>query len=144
VLLRAIAIFLFTVAPAFAWEARFSGHVCELTDEDKSARVRLTYDPAVPEYSIAITSDRGWSPSPTFAIRFEGPRGLTIATTRQEISGDGATVTVTDSGFGNVLDGLEFNDAATAILGDKTVTFGLEDAGPAVRAFRACAMGVGV
>jgi hypothetical protein len=50
-------------------------------------------------------------------------------------------VTVKDSGFGNVLDGLEFNNTATAILGNEAVTFGLENAGPAVRAFRACTAG---
>jgi len=137
-MLRAAAILICTAAPAFAWEARVSGAVCELTDEDKAAQVRLTYDPAIPEYSISITSGQGWSPSPTFAIRFEGPRGLTISTQRQVISGDRATVTVRDSGFGNVLDGLEFNNTATAILGNEAVTFGLENAGPAVRAFRAC------
>jgi hypothetical protein len=142
-MLRAAAILICTAAPALAWEARVSGAVCELTNEDKAAQVRLTYDPAIPEYSISITSGQGWSPSPTFAIRFEGPRGLTISTQRQVISGDRATVTVKDSGFGNVLDGLEFNNTATAILGDEAVTFGLENAGPAVRAFRACTAGAG-
>ena len=44
-------------------------------------------------------------------------------------------MTVKDSGFGNVLGGLEFNNTATAILGNEAVTFGLENAGPAVRAF---------
>ena len=142
-MLRAAAILLCIASPALAWEASLSGHVCELTHEDKAARVRLTFDPAIPEYSISITSDQGWSPSPTFAIHFEGPRGLAISTTRQVISGDGATVTVRDSGFGNVLDGLEFNDTATAILGEETVTFGLANAAPEVRAFRACTMGLG-
>src|SRR6185295_6143722 len=87
-MLRAAAILICTAAPAFAWEARVSGDVCELTNEDKAAQVRLTYDPAIPEYSISIASGRGWSPSPTFAIRFEGPRGLTISTQQQVISGD--------------------------------------------------------
>jgi hypothetical protein len=68
---------------------------------------------------------------------------LTISTQRQVISGDRASVTVKDSGFGNVLDGLEFNNTATAILGNEAVTFGLENAGPAVRAFRACTAGAG-
>jgi hypothetical protein len=48
-----------------------------------------------------------------------------------------------DSGFGNVLDGLEFNNIATATLGNEAVTFGLENADPAVRAFRACTAGAG-
>lgn len=140
-MLRAVAILLCTTAPALAWEARVSGRVCELIHEEDAARVRITYDPAIPEYSIAITSDDGWSPSPTFVIHFEGPRGLTISTNRQVISGDGATLTVRDRGFGNVLNGLEFNDTATALLGDEAVAFGLNGAGPAVRAFRACTMG---
>ena len=38
----AAAILICTVAPAFAWEARVSGAVCELTNEDKAAQVRLT------------------------------------------------------------------------------------------------------
>ena len=142
-MLRAVAFALLisTAAPAFAWEARLSRGVCELTNDDKAAQVRLTFDPAIPEYSISITADRVWSPSPTFAITFEGPRGLTISTDRQVLSADRATVTVKDSGFGNVLDGLEFNTTAVAILGDETVSFGLKDAGPAVRAFRACTTG---
>jgi hypothetical protein len=118
--------------------------VCELTHDDEAARVRVTYDPAIPQYAIAVTSDLGWSPSTIFAIRFDGPRGLTISTDRQVISGGGATLTVKDRGFGNVLDGLEFNETATALLGDHAVAFGLDDAGPAVRAFRACTTGVGV
>jgi len=142
-MLRAAAILICTAAPAFAWEARVSGAVCELTNEDKAVQVRLTYDPSIPEYSISITSGQGWSPGPTFAIRFEGPRGLTISTQRQVISDDRATVTVKDSGFSNVLDGLEFNNAATAILGNEAVTFRLENAGPAVRSFRACTAGAG-
>src|SRR5438046_87907 len=46
-MLRAAAILICTAAPAFAWEARVSGAVCELTNEDKAAQVRLTYDPAI-------------------------------------------------------------------------------------------------
>ena len=78
---------------------------------------------------------------PIFAIRFDGPRGLTISTDRHVILDDGATLTVTDRGFGNVLNGLEFNDTATALLGDRAVAFALDGAGPAVRAFRACTAG---
>ena len=52
-------------------------------------------------------------------------------------------MTVKDSGFGDVFDGLEFNDTAIAILGNESVTFGPANAGPAVRAFRACTAGAG-
>ena len=40
-----------------------------------------------------------------------------------------------------MLNGLEFNDTATALLGDRAVAFALDGAGPAVRAFRACTAG---
>jgi hypothetical protein len=136
-MLRALAVLLLTSSPALAWEAR-SGHICELTHEGEAALVRVTYDPAIPEYAIAITPDRSWSPGPIFTIRFDGPRDVTISTDRHVILGDGATLTVTDRGFGNVLNGLEFNHTATALLGDQTVAFTLDGAGPAVRAFRVC------
>lgn len=143
-MLRTLVVLLMTTSPTLAWQARMVDGVCELTHEDEAAQVRVTYDPAIPEYAIAITSDLGWSPSAIFAIRFDGPRGLMISTSRQVISDGGATLTVRDRGFGNVLDGLEFNDSATALLGDQAVAFALDGAEPAVRAFRACTTGVGV
>lgn len=140
-MIRVLAVLLLTTAPVLAWEAK-SGRICELTYDGVNASVRVTYDPAVPEYSIAVTSQRPWPNDPIFAMRFDGPRGNTITTGRQVISRDGTTVTVTDSGFGNVLNGLEFNQTATAVLGDRTVTVPLDDAGPAVRDFRVCASGL--
>ncbi len=140
-MLRALAVFLLTAAPALAWEAN-SGRVCELNHAGEDAEVRVTYDPAVAEYAIAITPDRPWDPGRIFSIRFDGPRGLTISTDRHVLQGDGATLTVTDRGFGNVLDGIEFNDTATARLGDRSVVFALDDAAPAVRVFRICTTGV--
>ncbi len=137
-MVRAFAVLLLTTAPALAWEAR-SGRICELVHHGDSASVRVTYDPAIPEYAIAITPDPPWAQGPFFAMRFDGPRSNTIATDRHVITGDGTTLTVTDSGFGNVLDGLEFNDTATALLGDRSVAVSLDGAGPAVRDFRACA-----
>lgn len=136
-MLRAIAILLLTASPALAWESRL-GPVCELVHQGETVHVRVTYDSAVPEYAIAITPDRGWSTGPTFSIRFDGPRGLTISTNRHVIMESGTTLTVTDRGFGNVLNGLEFNETATASLGDQAVVIALDGAAPAVRAFRAC------
>lgn len=140
-MLRALAVLLLTAAPALAWEAR-SGRVCELVHDGENASVRVTFDPAIPEYSIAITPERPWSHNPIFAMRFDGPRGNTISTDRHVISGGGATLTVTDSGFGNVLNGLEFNHTATALLSDRAVAVPLNGAGPAVRDFRACTSGL--
>jgi hypothetical protein len=128
-MLRTLAVLLLTTAPALAWEAR-SGRICELVHEGESASVRVTYDPAIPEYAIAITPGRPWRQGPIFAMRFDGPRGSTITTDRHVVSGDGATLSVTDGGFGNVLNGLEFNHTATALLGDRAVAVPLEGAAP--------------
>ncbi len=142
-MLRVLAILLLTTSSALAWEAR-SGEVCELTHDGTTVQVRVTYDPGVGEYAIAISPDQPWSAAPLFAIRFDGPRGLTISTDRHVISDGGTTFTVTDRGFGNVLNGLEFNNRATALLGDREVAFALAGAGPAVRVFRACTRATGV
>ena len=137
---RALAILLLTTAPALAWEAS-SGEVCELTYDGDAAQVRVTYDPAIAEYAIEITPDQPWVPAPIFSMRFDGPRDLTISTTRHVLSGGGATLTVRDRGFGNVLDGLEFNETAIALLGGQMVAIPLDNAAPAVREFRSCTMG---
>ena len=142
-MLRTLAVLLLTIAPTFAWEAK-SGRVCHLVHDSKNVSVRVSYDPAIPEYSIAITPERPWMNGPVFSMRFDGPRGNTIVTDRHVISNDGATLTVTDSGFGNVLNGLEFNQTATALLGGRAVNLPLDDAAPAVRVFRACASGLSV
>lgn len=140
---RTLIILLLLGTPALAWEIK-SGSFCELTHKDEIAQVRITYDLAISEYAIAITLNRAWSPEPMFAIRFDGPRSITISTNRHLLSGDRKTLTVRDQGFGNVLNGIEFNDTATAVLGNQAVVLALDGAGPAVRAFRACANGLGV
>ncbi len=136
-MLRILIFLLLMATPALAWEAR-TGPVCQLVHEGETARVLVTYDPAISEYAIAITPEDHWAPGPTFSIRFDSPRGLTIATDRHMIGDDGATLTVTDRGFGNVLNGIEFNETATAQLGARAVVIALDGAGPAVRTFRAC------
>lgn len=140
-MLRVLAVLLMTSASALAWEAR-SGRVCELVHDGEAAYVRVTYDPAIPEYSIAITPAVPWMNGPVFAMRFDGPRSNVISTDRHVITGGGETLTVTDSGFGNVLNGLEFNHTATALLGDQAIAVPLEGAGPAVQDFRVCASGL--
>ncbi|WP_422037719.1 hypothetical protein [Roseibium sp.] len=142
-ILRAFVLLLLTTSSAFAWEARL-GQICELIHDGNTASVRVTFDPAISEYAIAITPKGAWKQGPLFAMRFDGPRGLTITTDRHVLSGGGATLTVTDSGFGNVLNGLEFNHTATALLGDQSVAVPLAGAAPAVHEFRACAAGLNV
>lgn len=138
-----IACLCLAVTPATAWEFRPTP-VCTLLHDTADASLRVTYDPRVPEYAITIRLAATWSVGPVFAIRFDGPRGLTISTTRHRLHDGGRALTVTDSGFGNVLDGLEFNDRATAATGETAVPFGLDGAAPAVAAFRACAGGATV
>jgi hypothetical protein len=99
----------------------------------------VTYDPRQPEpYAIRIDRAAPWPEAPVFSIDYEGPRPLGISTTRHRLSDGGTAITVTDEGFGNVLDGLEFNTTATAILGDVRVPFPLDGAVGPVQAFRAC------
>ncbi len=48
-------------------------------------------------------------------------------------------MTVSDAGFGNVLDGLEYNQRAYAFTQDQTAEFSLDGAVKQVRIFRECA-----
>jgi hypothetical protein len=125
-------------SPAAAWEFR-ADPVCTLRHEGPDAVVEITRDPGVPEpYAITLTRPEPWPSAPRFAIRYEGPRGFTITTGRHTRSADGRTLRVTDTGFGNVLDGLEQGGRAIALSGDAAVAVDLTGAAPAVRAFRAC------
>lgn len=133
--MRLTVLALVFATPAAAWETTV-GRVCTLAHDAPQASVRLTYDPAVPEYSITVTRTGDWRPEPVFSIAFQGPAGLTISTNRHQIQGP--SVSVTDSGFGNVLNGLEFNETATAILGSQAVSVSLAGAAEPVQAFRAC------
>lgn len=135
---RAISILLTVATPAFGWE--FSPTpVCTLSHETGAGRMSVTYDRSQSEpYAIAVTLPAPWPGAAEFAVRYDGPRGLTIRTTRQSLSDGGRTLTVTDTGFGNVLDGLEFNVTATALFGDAAIGFPLDGAAEKVRAFRDC------
>ena len=124
--------------PAHAWEFNPSP-ICTLTDTQEAGTLTVTYDPSLPEYAIAITlADGVWPVTLDFNMAFAGGNGLSIGTNRHIISGDGRTLTVTDRGFGNVLDGLEFNTRAYAVTGDFTAGFDLDGIAPAMAAFRAC------
>ena len=129
---------LIAATPLNAWE--FSATpICILTHATQEITVRVTYDPRVPEYVIALTRiAAAWPDAPVFTLQFDGPRGLAISTSRHRLSDGGTTLTVTDTGFGNVLDGLELNDTSTALIGAAQVAIPLSGAATAVRAFRAC------
>lgn len=119
-------------APLGAWEFD-PNPVCNLRNDAEPA-VALTYDGAT--YTIALTRAEGWPPAPVFSIRFEGAAPLTISTDRHVTKGP--TLSVSDHGFGNVLNGLEFNTQATAIIGTLSVKIDLTNAAGPVREFRAC------
>lgn len=135
----ALALALILATPAAAWEFT-PAPVCTLSHDAGAVSIRVTHDPAQADpYAIAVTRAAGWPAGPVFAIRYDGDRALVIQTTRQVLSDGGRTLTVTDRGFGNVLDGLEFNRTATALIGDVAEAVSLEGAAEPVRAFRACA-----
>ena len=124
-------------SPAAAWEFT-PGTPCLLTHETPEVAIKLTYDPTQPFYSIALTQMTPFTPAPVFAMRFDGAMPISIATDRHLMSADNLTVSASDSSFGNVLNGLQFNLTATATLGDQTINIPLDGAAEPVAAFRAC------
>ncbi len=136
--MRIISILALVPLPAAAWEFS-SDPICTLTHQTDMAEIAITYDARLPEYALFITLRSGqWPGVETFAMTFVGPRAGQIGTSNQTLSADQATLTVRDRGFGNVLDGLEFNANAIATSGDLSISMSLHDAPPAVRAFRDC------
>lgn len=127
-------------SPATAWEATI-GPICTLTHTAEDAVVELTYDPAQPLYSITITREGDtWTEAPVFGMQFFGRQPNMIRTDRHGLSDADRSLTVTDRGFGNVLDGLQFNETATAFTSSgQTVTLSLDGAAPEVQKFRECA-----
>jgi hypothetical protein len=134
-----LALFLLPT-PALGWDFAATP-VCTLSHETAELTLSVTYDPSLPEpYAIDLTLADGatWPAGPVFAIAFDGAWPLTIRTDRHRLSEDGRTLTVTDTGFGNVLDGIGRNRTATALLGGLAVAVPLDGAGPALAAFRDC------
>lgn len=124
--------------PVWAWEFRATP-ICTLDHATDETRVRVTYDPMIPEYAIELTRlDAPWPDASPFGIRFEGSRPNLIMTDRHALTDEGRTLSVRDSGFGNVLSGLEFNDFAIALVGDAALIIPLDGAAEPVAAFRAC------
>lgn len=119
------------------------GLICRLSHETPFALIELTYDPSLPLYSVTVSQPEALPRTGVFSMRFVGPAGRTISTDRHSFSEGGTAVTAQDSGFGNVLDGLQFNTRAEAILGDTILRFPLEGAAGPVAEFRACAPAAG-
>jgi hypothetical protein len=137
--MRQAAIALFCLAsPAAAWDFT-PVPICTLFHQDTDVAVVVTYNPDGGEYAIQLSREGGWPEAGVFSMRFEGPQGLTISTTRHVIEvEDTRTLTVRDRGFGNVLNGLNYNTRAVAVLGDLEVQVSLDGAAPAVEEFRNC------
>lgn len=137
--MRSFAILLATLAsPAMAWEFTET-EVCTVSHDDPAATIALTFDPATGVYDIALTLQGAtWGDGAAFRILFEGSNPIAIGTDRQNISEDGTTLNVSDSGFGNVLDGIQFNNRMTATLGDQSITIPLDGAKEPMAAFRLC------
>ena len=123
--------------PAAAWDFT-PGLPCRLSHDAAAAQVELTYDPTQPLYTITLRRTEPWPDAPVFSLRFDGPDPLTISTTRHVLSDGGRALTVTDTGFGNVLDGLQFNRTATALIGGEEIAVPLDGAADPVAAFRLC------
>lgn len=136
--MRSLIVFLLASAPAQAWDFT-AVPVCTIAEDTQGLSIRVTYDPTQPQpYAISLTRSDPWPETETFGLRFDGPAAMTIGTGRHQLSPDGRTLIVTDTGFDNVLDGLAFNSTATALAGDAALPFDVSGARPAVEAFRAC------
>ena len=135
--MRWTAAFIILATPAFGWEFE-AGPTCVLRDVQDQVSVTLTHDPSVPEFSISIRQNVSWVGGPIFAIAFVGDSPFEITTNRHVLSDDGQTLTVRDRGFGNVLNGMEFNATAIASLGDQQVTFDLQAVDEPLQPFRTC------
>lgn len=131
-------------APAVAWEVTV-GPICVLEHQTDEAKLRLTYDPAKPEYTISVTRAQvPWPRAASYTITYDGQRKFRIGTDQHVLSQQDRTLTVTNSGFDNVLNGLAGGGTATAATGSAQVVIPLAGAAPAVETFRRCAPIAGV
>ncbi|WP_137110341.1 excinuclease ABC subunit B [Rhodobacter sp. SY28-1] len=136
--MRALLALALLATPAQAWDFTPTP-ICTILKDTPTLQIRVTYDPAQAQpYAITLTRPDPWPATDSFGLRFEGPMAMTIGTDRHQLSNDGRTLTVTDTGFGNVLDGLALNRIAAALAGDLLIPIDLTGARPAVEAFRAC------
>lgn len=124
--------------PAAAWEAGRDGALCTLSHAEAGGDILISFDPAGPTYTLSVRRAGIWSEGPFFGIGFLGGAEMTITTDRHTLSADGSTLSVTDSGFGNVLNGLSDNTAAMLFTSTPGFSVSLAGAAPAVAAFEAC------
>ena len=81
--------------------------ICTVNFENEEIDLELTYSHETEIYAIKLTkTDAPWADSDKFSMRFEGVRPNLISTQNHEFSADMRSITASDTGFGNVLDGL--------------------------------------
>lgn len=133
--MRLILALLLAASPASAWEF-YPRPVCMIAHEGSGVEIIVSHDLNRPEpYTITIRRNGGWVNAPIFALRFD-PVGPTISTNRHQLSDD--KLSVADSGFGNVLNGLSQNRTVTLLNGDTALPVPLDGAAAAVEAFLSC------
>ncbi len=135
--MRHLALLCLLPTSLHAWEFT-PGLPCRLSHATAEAAIELTYDPTQPLYTVTVTRMAPWPQTESFQMQFTGPQARRIGTDCHQLSEDQRSLTVADTGFGNVLDGLQFNDTTTAIAGETNVTFPLAGIAEPLAAFRAC------
>lgn len=127
--------------PALAWE-HVEGETCNIEASFETADVTVTYFPRDRAYAIFLRNKIGPYPDDrsVLSIAFIGARPNTIRTRDFFFpDGDPSVVSVIDRGFGNVLDGLAYNDTAHLFLDDERIlSIPLDGATEPVAAFRTC------
>lgn len=139
-LIPALVLLSLLPATASAWEVTFRD-ICRVEGSAGGVAVTVAYDPQDALYAIFLTRDGApWPAAATFSIRFAGGAANTISTTRHVYGEDGGkTVAVIDTGFGNVLNGFEFNQTAhLGFDGAEAAAVPLDGAAPAIAEFRTC------
>ena len=132
-----IALTALLAGPAQAWTF-VETEVCTLTHIEDTTEVTVVFDPAAKLYTITLTTAAEWSNSPSFRLRFDGPNALTIGTDQHILSSDRRSLSVSDTGFRNVLEGIALNQQMTALNGDQAITVSTTDAADPVADFTAC------
>lgn len=112
---------------------------CVITGETPETVVVVIHDYQAGRYTIAVSqTGQTWTPGPDLSIAFQGGRELVIGTDQHFLSDEGDVLMVTDRGFGNVLDGMQFNQRMTINTGEHIVKIDLNGAAAAVAEFRDC------
>lgn len=127
-----------SAGPAMSWEFQSSA-ICTLSHSAIDGDLEITFDGRLEEpYRLTLTRSERWIRGEIFVLQFGGARPGTLTTERHRIRDNGLSLSVTDKGFDNVLNGLEFNLAAFAFMGSHVFAISLNGAAPEVRKFREC------